>query len=196
MKFRKMFESMNKNQINHFTPPYGIRNDCKLGTWKTSDTDYKGNSLKISILETNTYYGKLGMTTGNWVQIWFIAAPGEKSIPQKTVCCTYIKGRSASSFSQKLIELCGENDPMDGIFTASFESHQSDLGKYYSLKWDWSARESEEEIEQAKLIEAFLDTNPLFVDTNIPDTMVELTDSSPEQIESAKQLLLEASNIG
>lgn len=189
----KVFGKLATEQINFFKPPYNIRNNCQVGQWAKSEDDFIGASLDIAIIGTAEFYGKLGKSTGNWLQIWFIAAPSETKIPKNVVCVTYIKTRSLSAFGQTIIELLGNGDPALGIFTGSFQKHSNDYGNYYSLKFTWRKR-TEEESFQLKLIADFLKSNPILEDTGLPKTMIKVVDGCYDQAELAYIEIMQEEN--
>lgn len=180
----KVFGKLATEQINFFKPPYNIRNNCQVGQWAKSEDDFIGASLDIAIIGTQEFYGKLGKSTGNWLQVWFIAAPSETKIPKNVVCVTYIKTRSLSSFGQTIIELMSNGDPALGIFTGSFQKHSNDYGNYASVKFTWRER-TEEENPQLKLIADFLATAPILEDTGLPKTMIKVLNGDYDQAEIA-----------
>ena len=169
----EVFGKLIKEQINFFKPPYNVRNNCQVGQWAKSEDDFIGNSLDIAIINTEEFYGKLGKSTGNWLQIWFVAAPEETKIPKNIVCVTYIKTRSLAQFGQTIIELMSNGEPATGIFTGSFQKHSNDYGNYASVKFDWRER-TEDEKAQLVLITNFLTTAPILEDTGLPRTMVKV----------------------
>ena len=171
----KVFGKLMTEQINFFKPPYNIRNNCQVGQWSKGEDDFIGNTLDIAIIGTSEFYGKLGQATGNWLQIWFIAASGETKLPKNVVCVTYIKTRSLSSFGQTIIELMSNGEPATGIFSGSFLKHSNDYGNYASVKFDWRER-TEDEKPQLVLIANFLATTPNLEDTGLPKTMIKVID--------------------
>lgn len=187
----KVFGKLATEQINFFKPPYNVRNNCQVGQWAKTEDDFIGNSLDIAIIGTQEYYGKLGKSTGNWLQIWFIAAPTESKIPKNVVCVTYIKTRSLSAFGQTIIELMSNGDPAVGIFTGSFAKHSNDYGNYSSVKFAWRER-TEEEKPQLKLIANFLSTAPILEDTGLPKTMVKVVDGNYEIAQEVFEQIMEA----
>ena len=175
----KVFGKLITEQINYFKPPYNVRNNCQVGQWAKSEDDFIGNSLDIAIINTEEFYGKLGKSTGNWLQIWFVAAPEETKIPKNIVCVTYIKTRSLAQFGQTIIELMSNGEPATGIFTGSFQKHSNDYGYYASVKFDWRER-TEDEKAQLLLIANFLATAPILEDTGLPKTMVKVHEGNYE----------------
>ena len=174
-----VFGKLMTEQINFFKPPYNVRNNCQVGQWAKTEDDFIGNSLDIAIINTQEFYGKLGKSTGNWLQIWFVAAPSESKLPKNVVCCTYIKTRSLSAFGQTIIELMSNGEPAIGIFTGSFQKHSNDYGNYSSVKFDWRER-TEDEKAQLVLIANFLATTPILEDTGLPKTMVKVINGDYE----------------
>jgi len=130
--------------------------------------------------------------------LWFIASPQETKIPRNTVCCTYIKTRSLENLGGKLIELMTQEiDPGAGIFTAEFEKTQGKMGTYYLLKWDYrdafgsvsDLRAGEEEQEQLDMIIDFMNSNPNFLDTGKPKTLICVDEMTPEQINDLDEVV-------
>jgi hypothetical protein len=175
----KVFGKLMKEEINFFKPPYNVRNNCQVGQWAKSENDFIGNSLDIAIIGTNEFYGKLGKSTGNWLQIWFVAGPDETKLPKNIICVTYIKTRSIAQFGQTIIELMSNGEPATGIFTGSFLKHSNDYGSYASVKFNWRER-TEDEKAQLVLIANFLATAPILEDTGLPKTMVKVYDGNYE----------------
>lgn len=186
-----VFGKINKEIINHFTPPYAVRNDCRLGQWKIGDDKLLGNTLDLSVIAIKPFYGILGKTKGQWLQVWFVGTTAETKIPQNTVCVTYVKTQSLSALGQKAIEIMETEDPANGIFTTSFSKHAGDYGDYYSIVWNWRPRE-EQELKQLELIADFLETKPSLVDPNLTETMIELSDGANpiDLVEAQKQIKL------
>jgi hypothetical protein len=189
-----VFGTIQKEKINHFTPPYSVRNNCQLGQWTVGSDDILGNALDIAIFSMSSYFGNLGKTKGaNWLQIWFVGMPNEEKLPKNTVCVTYLKGESLTNLGQKAITVMGKGvDPGHGVWTTKFEKRTGAYGNYYVLNFDWRER-TKEEMKQLELIAEFAQSNPLLSDPNIPPTMVEL--SGDANIETAQELikLIEAS---
>jgi hypothetical protein len=182
-----VFGQLKKDEIRFFGTPYNIRNNCQVGQWAKSETEFLGNSLEISIIHTQEYFGKLGKTQPcRWLQVFFIPAPKENKAPNNYVCVTYLKTRSLSEFGQKIIELMMNGEPALGIFTGNFERHSGELGNYFSVKFDWRER-TEEEKPQLALIAQFLNTMPLLRDTGLPETMFAV--NGDEDIEAARNAL-------
>jgi hypothetical protein len=186
----KVFGKLMTEQINFFKPPYNVRNNCQIGQWAKTEDDFIGNSLDIAIIGTNEFYGKLGKSTGNWLQIWFVAAPTETKLPKNVVCCTYIKTRSLAQFGQTIIELMSNGEPATGIFTGSFQKHSNDYGTYASVKFDWRER-TEDEKAQLILIAGFLATAPILEDTGLPKTMVKVYDGNYEVAQKDFKAIME-----
>ena len=175
----KVFGKLMTEQINFFKPPYNVRNNCQFGQWAKTEDDFIGDSLDIAIIGTQEFYGKLGKATGNWLQIWLVAAPSETKLPKNVVCVTYIKTRSLSQFGQTIIELMSNGEPATGIFTGSFQKHSNNYGNYASVKFDWRER-TEDEKYQLLLIVNFLSTSPILEDTGLPKSMVKVYEGNYE----------------
>jgi hypothetical protein len=186
----KVFGKLMKEEINFFKPPYNVRNNCQVGQWAKSEDDFISNSLDIAIIGTQEFYGKLGKSSGNWLQIWFIAGPDETRLPKNVVCVTYIKTRSIAKFGQTIIELMSNGEPATGIFTGSFLKHSNDYGNYASVKFDWRERTKDEKA-QLVLIANFLATDPILEDTGLPKTMVKVINSDYEAAQEIFKWVME-----
>lgn len=168
-----VFGKRSKDSIWLGDQPYGLRNDCQAGQWKVGDSDFKGKQIEISIIKVSRFFGTISKASNTfWLQVWFVPAPSCTTLPANTVCVTYIKTRSLSQFSAKIAELLGEQDPAEGIFVAGFEKHSSDLGNYYSVRWDWRSRETEEEKQQLEAIAAFLQSEPVLIDLSATKNLI------------------------
>lgn len=195
----KVFGTRQKDAIFCPQVPFTLRNDNKVGMWKVGEDDYRGKSIDVSILKVAQFFGSLGKTTNTfWLQLWFIAAPGCDTIPENTVCLTYLKKRSIAQFSQKVTQLMESGEPGLGIFTGSFTKHSSEKGDYYSVVWDWRERDTDEEFLQLEKIADFLATNPKLVDLSV--NLIPIDGLAPDEIEllmsSAKAIELEGSATG
>ena len=181
-------------------PTYNIRNDCQLGQWKRGESELKGNFLNVSLLHAKNFYGELGKSRSNWLQLWFVGIPSEDKLPRNTVCCTYLKTRSLDDLSGKMVDLMTqEKDPGTLVFSASFEKHSGDMGNYFSVSWKEREREGQEELDQLELIYQFMQEKPTFVDTSKPATLVctngmtqESIDSLDATIDAVKESIAEA----
>lgn len=173
--------------------PYAVRNDCQVGQWKIGDDDFRGSTVEISIIRICRFFGNLGKSRNTfWLQLWFVPAPATANLPRNTVCVSYLKTRSVSEFSRKIIELMDAGEPAEGIFTGSFAKHSSELGNYYSVRWDWRDRSSEAELRQLEQIGSFLDGQPQLLDLTGTRDMVSLDGLSEPEI----QLLAESAKAG
>ena len=178
----KVFGTRPQNAIFLPQVPFNLRNDGKVGQWKTGEDDYRGKEIEISIIKVAQLFGNLGKTTnGFFLQLWFVAAPDCEVLPSNTVCLTYLKTRSIAQFSQKVTELMEAGEPALGIFKGSFIKHSGDKGDYYSVVWDWRERETEAEIEQLAQISEFMATNPKLVDLSV--NLIGLDGLPTEEIE-------------
>lgn len=193
-KTASSFSQIDESKINYLNPPFAIRNDCQIGQWKLGDSDLIGNSIEVSILQVKFAEGKLGKTTGSWLQVWFVASPNEKKLPQNIVCVTYLKSRSSSAFSNKLVSLLGNKDcPPDlGFWQFGFEKHSGESGLYYSVKPDWSPAD-EKEAAFLAMVADFNEQKLYLHDSNAPDTLVILESNSQEEIKAAKAIVAELS---
>ena len=178
----KVFGTRPKDSIFIPQVPFAVRNDCQVGQWKVGDEDFRGNKIEISIIKVAQYFGSMGKTKNTqWMQVWFVPAPGCKELPANTVCTTYIKTRSISQFSQKVTELMESGEPAEGIFIGSFEKHSNEYGTYYSVQWDWRERSTEAESKQLEQVAAFMQGNPQLIDMST--NLLPLDGLSPAEIE-------------
>ncbi len=189
-----VFGTRPKDTIFLPTTPFAVRNDCAIGNWKVGDDDMRGKTIDLSIIKVSQHFGSLGKTkNAQWLQIFFVPAPGCDNLPSNTVCLTYLKSRSISQFSQKITELMESGEPALGIFTASFEKHSNEHGTYYSVIWDWRERKTEPEKKQLEQIANFLKSKPQLVD--LSTDLIPIDGMSPEEVElmirSAKSEQLE-----
>lgn len=162
--------------------PFSVRNDCSVGQWKVGDDDLRGKSIDISIIKVSQHFGSLGKTKNtHWMQIFFVPAPGCDSLPQNTVCLTYLKTRSINQFSATITELMEAGEPALGIFTGSFEKHSGEMGNYHSVVWEWRDRKDAAEKKQLEQIANFLQTNPQLVD--LSTNLIPTDGMPPEEVE-------------
>lgn len=173
-----VFGTKPKDSIFLPSQPLGVRLNCQVGKIAISEDEYLGNTMEISIIGINEMFGSLGKTRdAEWLQIFFIAAPTCTFLPSSTVCVSYIKTRSISQFTQKIIQLMEHGEPAMGIFQVSFLSHQNSNGDpYKSVKFDWRAREDGAEKKQLEQIIGFMQTNPILADSNGTREMEPMSD--------------------
>lgn len=148
--------------------PYSVRLNCKDGGafYGGKDPEHRRSQpsdvLEISVIKAEKYYGTLGAYQGQWVQLFYIAAPGmnPKIIPPNTVCVSYIKKQSVSNFGGIIQEIvAGGINPATGIFQISFQKEIGKEGPYYSLKFDWRERQTDAEKKQLDVIKTFVEGN-------------------------------------
>lgn len=173
-----VFGTKPENSIFNPAAPFAVRFNCQTGQLALSETEFIGNSAEISIIKVARYFGDLGNTKrSEWLQVFYIAAPSCAVLPSHTVCCSYIKTRSLSAFQQGIIKLIGEGvNPAEGIFKISFVRHSSGDRNYFSVKFDWRARQGEAEITQLEMITAFLADEPALLDMNGTREMINVDD--------------------
>lgn len=148
--------------------PFQVRLNCQAGQIALSETEFLGNEAEISIIKAAMYFGTLGKTrNGEWLQLFYVPAPGCTILPSHTVCVSYIKTRSLTAFHQLITKLIGSGvNPAEGIFKLSFERHSSSDRNYFSIKFDWRERSKEAETQQLEMIAAFLSESPNLIDLN------------------------------
>lgn len=164
----RVFGSKPKDSIFNPKNALGVRLNCQVGQVALSEDEYLGNSMEISILGVNEYFGSLGKTRdAEWLQIFYIPAPSCKFLPENTVCVSYIKTRSLTQFSQIITRLMENGEPAEGIFIISFDSHSNESGQSYkSVKFGWKERKTAEEKKQLEKIIGFMQTSPILADSN------------------------------
>lgn len=175
----EVFGKLAEDKINHFTPPYAVRNDCSVGQWKVGNDGFLGNELNIIVLDVQPFYGDLGQTKSErWFQLWFLPALGEDKLPINTVCVTYLKTQSGSLFYSDFIDLQSYVDPIKVVWTGNFKQDKNEYGTYYYVSFTPRFAE-EKEFKYIELAANFIKENKQFlIDTNLPDTMLPLSDTS------------------
>jgi hypothetical protein len=157
-----VFGTKPKDCIFNPSQPYAVRLNCQVGQVSIGDDEFLGNAMEMSIIGVKHLFGTLGKAVDvDWLQIFFIPAPGCKKLPSNTVCVCYIKTRSLSAFTQKITQLMESGEPAEGIFQITFLSHQNAKGDpYKSVKFDWRSRKSAEEKKQLQMIMDFMNQEP------------------------------------
>lgn len=185
-----IFGAIPDDQILNPEPPYGIRFNCQSGQLALSETEFLGTEAEISIIKVARFFGSLGKTQNTeWLQLFYVAAPGTTIIPQNVVCVSYLKTRSLSAFNAKVIKLLSNKvNPATGIFKVGFQAHSNDKGNYFSVTFEWRPRTEEEE-GQLEMIADFMASDPVLIDTRVSTSLVCLEGMSKEEKES---LLLSA----
>lgn len=165
--------------------PYQVRFNCQSGQLAISEAEFLGNKAEISILKVARFFGDLGKTRGEqWLQLFYVAAPGCTILPRDTVCCSYMKTRSLDQFQQVVTKLLADGaNPATGIFTVSFKHHSNGDRNYYSVAWDWRERDGEAEAKQLEAIAAFMESGPNLIDTRTAASLVQIDGLSQEELE-------------
>jgi hypothetical protein len=148
--------------------PYSVRLNCKDGGLFVGGEDPQHRrsnpeeGIEISIIKVSRYFGSLGKTRNvMWVQFFFIAAPTLKPtvLPSRTVCVSYLKKQSIGHLYHKALEIKTQGiEPGTGIFRMTFNKEQGAKGTYYSVNFEWRARQGDAEMAQLQDIEEFLST--------------------------------------
>jgi hypothetical protein len=164
--------------------PYAVRFNCQAGQLALGEDDFLGNATEISIIKVSRYFGTLGRTqNAEWLQIFYIPAPGCDFLPANTVCVSYIKTRSVGQFQQCVTRLMGNGvNPAEGVFKVSFARHASGDRNYYSVKWDWRERDGEAETAQLEQIASFMQGNPPLADLTGTREMLCIDGLSAEEV--------------
>jgi hypothetical protein len=177
-----VFGSKPEGAIFNPQPPFGIRFDCQKGCISVGEDDVLGKQAVISVIKASRFYGTLGMTTGEWLQLFMIGAAGDTTLPANTITVGYIKTRSLSSFQRQVTKLLADGkNPARGLFLISFDSHTSGQNNYKSVRFGYKERESEAELKQLEQIETLMAGNPRLVD--IRPGLQCIDAMSPEEIE-------------
>jgi len=163
------FKAIEKDEINFLGEGLNIRNDCQTGTWKMNTSPLTKKPIEIVILETDTLEGNFYADAEPtlWKQIWFVAAPNEKEIPQNVVCYTVVKTESLSNFEQAMIlAQVNYKSKFDFIVECSFESRSYSSpdgknGQYYAVTFNVRERNDSEKA-QIKILEKFMSKTPKF----------------------------------
>lgn len=193
MTLANVFGTKPQNSIYLPVHPFQVRLNCQSGQIALNETEFLGSEAEISIIKASTYFGHLGKTRhAEWLQLFFVPAPGCRTLPENTVCVSYIKTRSLTAFHQLITKLIGTGtNPAEGIFKLSFTRHASGDRNYCSVKFDWRERTGEAEIEQLEMLAAFLKNQPNLLDLNGTREMI-CIDNLPsllvqEMIDAAKE---------
>ena len=145
--------------------PYSVRLNCKDGglfvggneaQHRKTNPDQK---IDISIIKVSKFFGTLGKTENVlWIQLFFVPCPNVDPaiLPKNTVCCSYIKKQLIAHLFNKVQEVMEHGDPGLGIFTLGFNREVGENGVYYTVDFNWRARESEPEKQQLDLIATFM----------------------------------------
>jgi hypothetical protein len=165
-------------------PTYSIRNNCQTGLWMKSDGEtIIGNELEFCLVHCQMMYGDLGKTkSAYWVQVWAIS---EQIMNGKVIFCTYLKGRSLNLLGNAVLEASMDNqDLVNILFRSKFIRQNNEYGSHYIIGFESSVMAKDDPRHQA--ITRFLETNPVFIDTNIPPTLFPVNGMDGEE---CKQLL-------
>ena len=171
----KIFGKADPNKINYVLgEPFSVRNDGRIGAWKIGMDNLIGKDLPMAVIGVQDFQGDVGKTCDEvWTQLFFIPVKHE-ILPPNTVCSTLIKNESRENFKQCFTLAQVNNDPAFGVFEPVFEKRSNDKGDYYALTWQWRERKGAEEEAQLELLLDFTDTDPLFWDSQLPQTLVPL----------------------
>ncbi len=189
------FGKLNSECIEFMQPPFNIRNNKQVGMWALDEETMVAKEIKVSIISCLPYFGRLGKGQPcKWLQIWFVAAPGETNVPQNLVCVTYTNKQSVTELAQKLAIVRSEHNALEGIWRCGFKRHAGEKGDYYSVSWDWEKMnpDLEENKEFArKLVRLFADLSTKYslIDTGLPSTMVPVTGTDEEAMEAYEAMV-------
>lgn len=166
MTLANVFGTKPQNSIYLPVHPFQVRLNCQSGQIALNETEFLGSEAEISIIKASTYFGHLGKTRhAEWLQLFFVPAPGCRTLPENTVCVSYIKTRSLTAFHQLITKLIGTGtNPAEGIFKLSFTRHASGDRNYCSVRFDWRERTTEEEQQQLQILETFMKGEPALID--------------------------------
>ena len=168
-----VFGTKPANSIYCGAIPYAVRWNCAgaggglfVGGF---DADHRRTSPKepveISIIKASRYFGTLGQTVNElWLQLFFVPAPTCTALPRNQVCVSYLKKQSVNNLMHAVAEAMDSGEPAAGIFTAQFEKQQGQLGQYFTIRFAWRERQTEEELLQLELIEGFMTDQPQLLD--------------------------------
>jgi hypothetical protein len=171
-----------KGSIFNPNPALSVRLDCRDAVLTLGDDEALGKSAEISVLKLSRWFGDMGQTKGaEWLQLFYVGAPNDKTLPKETVCVSYIKTRSLGQFQRVVTTLLASGkNPAHGIFSLSFLDHVTGQNRYKSVKFEFRDR-TDDEMDQLKAITEFMAGNPRLVDTR-PGLQC-IDNLSPEEIE-------------
>jgi hypothetical protein len=163
------------------SPSYSIRNNCQLGQWVKSDgVTPLGNKLDLSILHVERLFGDLGKTkNAHWLQVWAISPQVGN---EKVVFVTYVKSLSLTVLGNTILDCALDGKaPEDLIFKTSFTPRSNEYGSYYSLSFDAQERPADD--PKREEIKMFLANSPIFLDTNVPNTLFLVGNMTQEELD-------------
>ena len=186
------FTQVDPNAVAINFQPLNVRNDCSsLGEWKIGEKKKLGDQLHMAILGVRQFYGKLGKSLNQWLQIFFVPAPHDPSLlPKGTVCVTYIKTQSLSELTAEFIIT---PNPELGIWETSFVGKENDKGKYHYVSFICRPRHEDEKPQLAAIAKFLKEEGHRLYDPNLPPTMLPYTDEASLQKAMTKvEKILEA----
>jgi hypothetical protein len=177
-----VFGSKPQGAIFNPNPALSVRLDCRDGVLTLGDGEALGKTAEISILKLSRWFGDMGQTKGaEWLQLFYVGAPNDKTLPKETICVSFIKTRSLGQFQRVVTTLLASGrNPAHGIFSLSFLDHVTGQNRYKSVHSEFRDR-TDAEMDQLETISAFMASNPRLVD--IRPGLQCLDNLSPEEIE-------------
>lgn len=163
------------------SPSYAIRNNCQLGQWVKSDgVTPLGNKLDLSLVHLERMYGDLGKTKAtHWLQLWAISP---SICQERVVFVTYIKSIGLSILGNTILDCAlGGKKGQDLIFKTSFTPKSNEYGSYFHLSFEMVERAEDDPKRQE--IANFLASRPIFLDTNLPETLFPIGDRDQEELD-------------
>jgi hypothetical protein len=168
-----------KNEIIIPSPSYSIRNNCSLGRWMKSDGETEiGAELTFSLLHCENMYGDLGKAKSTyWLQVWGVS---EQILEGRVAFCTYVKGRSLNLLSTSILEaVLNETNVGELLLKSTFQKQQNEYGVHYIVKFEQLPIEKTD--PNIKKIQSLMVKKPIFLDTNIPETLFRTEDMTPDE---------------
>ena len=181
----QLAQKADPNVISINFQPLNVRNDCSsLGEWKVSESKKIGNKLHMAILAVRQFYGKLGKSTNQWLQIFFVPAPKDPTIlPKNVVCVTYVKNQSLAELTAELIIT---PNPEQGIWETSFIPKENEKGKYHYVSFFCRSRNEDEKFQLEAISKFLKEEGHRLYDPSLPPTMFPYSDEESLEIAMAK----------
>lgn len=161
------------------SPSYSVRNNCSLGRWMKSDGETEiGAELIFSLLHCESMYGDLGKPKStHWLQVWGIS---NQILAGRVAFCTYVKGRSLNLLSSSILEaVLEETKAGELLLKSTFQKQQNEYGVHYIIKFEQLPIEKTD--PNIKKIQDLMAKKPIFLDTNIPETLFRTEDMTPNE---------------
>ena len=137
-----------------------------------------GAELTFSLLHCENMYGDLGKAKSTyWLQVWGVS---DQILEGRVAFCTYVKGRSLNLLSTSILEaVLNETNVGELLLKSTFQKQQNEYGVHYIVKFEQLPIEKTD--PNIKKIQSLMVKKPIFLDTNIPETLFRTEDMTPDE---------------